>query len=306
MDFTISASAQQYLADLNQTQAQINQAQSQVSSGLKVQQASDDPSAITEILQLQTTLAQNQQIQTNLGSVSDELNAADSSLQSALQVVQNAISIAAQGSSSSVSADDRTNFAQAVAGLQQTLVDITQTRFDGRYIFSGDDATQPPYALDPTQPEGVQQLVTAGSTRTIQSVNGTSIAVAKTAAEIFDPQSNGAPTAQNTFAAINSLLTSLQNNDTAGVNAAAASLQTASTYLNDQLAFYGEAENQISTATTLAQQFQLQEKSNLSQDQDADIPTAALELTQAQTQQQAELSVAAKIQQAPNLFSMLA
>ena len=130
--------------------------------------------------------------------------------------------------------------------------------------------------------------------------------MAKTAAEIFDPQSNGAPTAQNTFAAINSLLTSLQNNDTAGVNAAAASLQTASTYLNDQLAFYGEAENQISTATTLAQQFQLQEKSNLSQDQDADIPTAALELTQAQTQQQAELSVAAKIQQAPNLFSMLA
>ena len=46
MDFTISASAQQYLADLNQTQAQIQQAQSQVSSGLKVQQPSDDPSAI--------------------------------------------------------------------------------------------------------------------------------------------------------------------------------------------------------------------------------------------------------------------
>jgi flagellar hook-associated protein 3 FlgL len=307
MDFTISASAQQYLADLNQTQNQINQAQSQVSSGLKVQQPSDDPAAISEILQLQTTLAQNQQIQSNLSGISTELDTADSALQSAVQAVQSAISIGEQGASTTATADTQANLAQQVAAIQQTLVGITATAVDGRYIFSGDDPSQAPYQLDATQPEGVQQLVTAGATRVIQDASGTSIAVAKTAQEIFDPQnSDGTPATGNTFAAINSLLTALQNNDTAGVGAALTSLQSASSYLNDQLAFYGEAENQVSTASTLAQQFNLQETASLGQLQNADVPTAALELTQAQTQQQAALSVEAKIQQAPNLFSMLA
>jgi flagellar hook-associated protein 3 FlgL len=306
MDFTISAAARQYLADLNQTQNQINQAQSQVSSGLKVQQPSDDPSAIAEILQLQTTIAQNQQVQSNLSGVSTELNTADSSLQTAIQAVQSAIAIGEEGSGTTTTADTQANLAQQIAGIQQTLVGITQTTVDGHYIFSGDDASQAPYQLDSSQPEGVLQLVTAGATRVIQDANGTSIAVAKTAQEIFDPKnSDGTPATGNTFAAINSLLTALQNNDTAGVSTAVTSLQSASSYLNDQLAFYGEAENQVSTAATLAQQFQLQDKSSLSQLQDADVPTAALELTQAQTQQQAELSTAAKIEQEPNLFSML-
>jgi flagellar hook-associated protein 3 FlgL len=306
MDFTISASAQQYLADLNQTQNQINQAQSQVSSGLKVQQPSDDPAAISEILQLQTTLAQNQQIQSNLSGVSTELDTADSALQSAIQAVQSAISLGEEGASTTTTADTQANLAQQVAGIQQTLVGITATTVDGRYIFSGDDPSQAPYQLDATQPEGVQQLVTAGATRVIQNASGTSIAVAKTAQEIFDPQnSDGTPATGNTFAAINSLLTALQNNDTAGVSAAVTSLQSASSYLNDQLAFYGEAENQVSTASTLAQQFNLQETANLGQLRNADVPTAALELTQAQTQQQAALSAEAKIQQEPTLFSML-
>ena len=39
--------------------------------------------------------------------------------------------------------------------------------------------------------------------------------------------------------------------------------------------------------------------------QDANIPAAALALTQATTQQQAALSVEAKIQQMPTLFSLL-
>jgi flagellar hook-associated protein 3 FlgL len=306
MDFTIGAAAQQYLALLNQTQAQINQAQEQVSSGLKVQQPSDDPGAIEEILQLQTTIAQNQQVQNNLNGVSAELNTADSSLQTAIQAVQNAISLGEEGAGMTNSADTLSNLAQQVAGIQQTLVGITATTVNGRYIFSGDEDTQAPYQLDPTQPEGVLQLVTAGSTRVIQDVNGTSIAAGLTAQQIFDPQNpDGSPATGNTFAAINSLLTALQNGDTAGVSTAVSALQSASSYLNDQLTFYGEAENQVSTATSLAQQFQLQEKSNLSGLQDADLPTAALELTQAQTQQQAELATAAKIEQEPNLFSLL-
>ncbi len=189
-----------------------------------------------------------------------------------------------------------------MAALQQTLVGISQTQVNGHYIFSGDQDSGPAYQLDPTQPNGVQQLINAPATRVIVDSTGTSIAVAKTAQQIFD---NGTSAQGNVFAAVNNLLTSLQNNDTVGITQASTDLQTADGYLNDQLAFYGAAENRVAAATDLAQKFQTQQTSELSQLRDADIPTVAIQLNQAQLDQQAAISAEAKISQNRNLFSYL-
>src|ERR1035438_8317983 len=165
----ISGATQQYLADLERNQSTLQQAQMQISSGIRVTKPSDDPAAVSEILQTKADLSRNQQIQTNLGNIQTEVNTADSALQSAVQAVESAVSLAAQGASSATTAAARTGLAQQVNGLQQILVDITQTTMNGRYIFSGDQDTQPPYQLDPTQPEGVKQLVTSPPTPGMQS-----------------------------------------------------------------------------------------------------------------------------------------
>jgi flagellar hook-associated protein 3 FlgL len=306
MDLTISGANQQYLSNLQATQTQIQQASAQLSSGYRLQNVSDDPSAVNQIYELQTEIALNQQTQSNLNGASGELSAADTALQSAISAVQSAISLAAEGANSPETADTRANLASQVQGILQTLVSLSQTQVGNSYIFSGDQDTQPSYALDPTQPEGVRQLQVDTSTRVIQDINGTAIATARTASQIFDPQdSPGVPSAGNTFNAVNSLLTALNSNDTAGIATAATSLQSASAYLNGQLAFYGEAENQVSNATSLAQKFLTNTQSSLGQVQDTDVPAVALSLTQAQTQEQAALSVEAKIQQLPTLFSLL-
>jgi flagellin-like hook-associated protein FlgL len=75
--------------------------------------------------------------------------------------------------------------------------------------------------------------------------------------------------------------------------------------LNDQLAFYGQAESSITTATTVAQQFQTQETSNLSQLRDADVASVAVQLTQEQNQNQAALSAESTLLQQKDLFSYL-
>ena len=203
MVLSVSGITQAYLADLNRTQQQINQASTEVSSGLAVQQPSDDPSAIASILQTQADIANNQQVQSNLSSVSGELQTADSALQSAIQIVENATTLASQGAgSTATAASDRANLAQQVAGLQQTLVGISQT-YNGRYIFSGDQDSGPAYKLfDPTQPNGVQQCaISSSSTRVIVDSTGTAISVAKTAQQIFDPQDpDGASAAGSVFA----------------------------------------------------------------------------------------------------------
>ena len=87
--------------------------------------------------------------------------------------------------------------------------------------------------------------------------------------------------------------------------AANSALQSAGTYLNQQLEFYGEAEDRVSMSTDLAQKFQTQQQAQLSNLRDADVPTAALQLSQAQTAQQAALSAESEIEQGRNLFSYL-
>jgi flagellar hook-associated protein 3 FlgL len=307
MDLSIPGSTQAYLTDLNYTQAQMSKAQDQVSSGYQLQNVSDDPAAVAQIYAYQAEIASTQQTQANLTSATNEVTAADTALQSAVQVVESAISLAAQGATSTQTAQGNANLAEQVTGLQQTLVSLSQTQVNGLYIFSGDQDTQPAYQLDPSQPEGVQQVLPNDtSTRVILDPNGAPIAVAKTAQEIFDAQDgSGNPTAGNVFNAINSLLTGLQNNDQAAITNSASLLQSASDYLNGQLAFYGETENRLTAASDLAQKFLTNQQSGLGQVQDANIPAAAQMLTQATTQEQAALSVEAKIQQQPTLFSYL-
>jgi flagellar hook-associated protein 3 FlgL len=312
MILNISGATQAYLADLNVTQQQINQDTAEASSGLAVQEPSDDPAAVTSILQTQADIGIDQQIQSNLGSVTNELQTADSALQSAVQAVETAVSLAAQGGTVTSTAADRAGLAQQVAGLQQTLVGISQTTFNGRYIFSGDQDTSPMYQLDSSQPDGVTQLFSAPSTRVIVDATGTAISVAETAQQIFDAQNpDGSDASGNVFAAVNSLLAALNNtslsssDQQAAITQAGSALQSAGTYLNQQLAFYGEAEDRISSATDLAQKFQTQQQAQLSNLRDADIPTVAAQLTQAQTQEQAAISAEAQIQQQKNLFSYL-
>jgi len=307
MDLSIPGSTQTYLNDLNYIQSQMSKAQEQVSSGLQLQNVSDNPSAVAQIYEYQAGIASTQQTQTNLSTATSEVSAADTALQSAVQAVETAISLGTEGASSTQTAQGNANLAQQVGELQQTLVSVSQTQVNGSYIFSGDQDTQPAYQLDPAQPEGVQNLLPGDtSTRAILDPNGVPIATALTAQQIFDAQDgNGNPAAGNVFNAINSLLTALQNNNQAAITQSVSALQSASGYLNGQLEFYGETANRLQTASDLAQKFLTNEQSSLGQVQDANIPAAALSLTQATTEQQAALSVEAKIQQLPTLFSFL-
>ena len=296
----------QYLADLSRIQANMDTAQRQVSSGLRVSSASDDPGALNAILQLQADISANHQVQANFDQTTSELNSADTGLQSAIQTIDSAVALGTQAGGPAATAQSRAAMADEVTSLQQQMVGISQFTVNGRYIFSGDQDSKAQYVLDATQPDGVRQVTTAASTRVIRDINGTSISVAKTAAEIFDKRNpDGTPAAGNVFAALGSLVTALKNNDGAAIQSSVAGLKSAGDYLNLQLEFYGETSTRVSQAQDLAKKFLVNQQSELSTTRDADLTAAAIQLSQATTQQQASLSAQAKISKL-SLFDYLA
>ncbi len=301
----LDPTAQKFLADLNRVQTRTNIAQGQISSGFRIQTASDAPDEIGSLLQLEADLSSNTQARANLSRAKAEADTGESVLGSAIQALDKAVQIGAQGAGIQT-AQERAGLAQQIQNVQQQLVSLTGTSVEGRYIFSGSADSQPPYQLNLANPNGVDRLVTTSATRQIQDTTGNSFPVARTAQDIFDHRNPDDTLAgDNVFAALNSLRVALAANDSTGITTAIDALHRSSAYLNDQQSFYGETQDRLNTAISTGQDRDTTLKSQISNIRDADLTEASLTLNAGITQQQASLAARAKTP-VRSLFDFLA
>ncbi len=287
----IDSSSQQFLLAMNSMNNRLNQAEQQISSGLKIQTASDAPDQISELLQVRSSIAQNQQIQNNLASYKLEEDTAANSLQQASTVIDDVKSAASTAVNGTLSPSMQTELVQEVEGYMQDMVGLANTQVNGRYVFSGDSDQTQPYTLDLTQANGVSAYAGSSSTRQAQSPDGSSFSLSLTGQDIFDNSTPG----QSVFGALANLRTALINGDTASVQSSLSDLQTAQDHLQSEQSFYGTAQSRIAQATTDAGTKDSQLQDQLSSIQDADVTASILELQNAEFDRSAALSARAKV-----------
>jgi flagellar hook-associated protein 3 FlgL len=282
-----------FLQGIDRIQQTISVASNQVTSGLRITQASDAPDQIGNLLQLRANQVHNTQVQSNLTLAQTDAQAADDALTSSIQIMDTATALASQGATATATATGRASIAQQVQSILQQMVSNSQTNVQGSFIFSGDRDTSPQYTWDATQANPVVTQQTTASTRQIENPAGGTFQASLTAQQIFDDRDpvSGGPATDNVFNALNTLVTTLNNNDTAGITNSITLLQAASVHLNTSQSFYGNLENQIQNANTYASNYDVQLKTDISNIQDADIPSAASELTLANTQLQAAMQM---------------
>jgi flagellar hook-associated protein 3 FlgL len=296
----------QFIAALNVIQNRISQANNEVSSGLKISVASDAPDEIGSLLQLRADQLHNSQIQSNLTLAQTNAQAADNALGASIQLMDTATSLATQGANATSDATTRATLAQQVQSILQQMVSNSQTNVAGVYIFSGDQPDTPQYNWDPTQANPVVTVQSSASTQQIENPSGGTFAASLTAQQIFDDRdpTTGAPATDNVFNALSSLQTALTNNDSAGIANSITLLQAASVHLNTSEAFYGNVEDQIQSANNYASQYNVQLQTEISNIQDADIPSAVTQMTEANTELQAAMQMRAQMPHS-SLFNYL-
>ena len=277
-----------FLANVNRIQERIANSSRQVSSGHKIAEPSDAPDQIDGLLQLRADRERNSQIRSNLSLELTRAQTADGALSSAIKLMDRARTLGTQGATTTATASGRRNMADEVQTLIDEMVACSRTAVQGRFIFSGDAETTPPYQADAASPNGVGRLTGAAATRLLQDPAGGSFAAAKTAQEIFD-----APGASNVFGALSSLRAALLGGDPTTIAQATATVQTASLQLNSAQAFYGAVQGRITDAQAFAERYDTQLQTQLSQMEDADVAAAALTLSQSNTQLQAAFQMRA-------------
>ncbi len=199
-----------FLADLNQTESRIAQDQQQISSGVRISQASDDPSAVSSLLDYKEEIARVTQVQTNMAAAASNASASDAALQSASKLLDQLVSIGSQGANTTISASTRASLANQVQQIAQQMVGLANTSSQGQYLFGSDGATTQPYTFDWTSPKGVVQNSTASNTNILRDASGNQIRPAVTAQQIFDVQNpDGTSATGNVFQAIYDLGTAL-------------------------------------------------------------------------------------------------
>jgi flagellar hook-associated protein 3 FlgL len=293
---SINASGQIFLAGVSQIQQQIATANQQLTSGMKVSVASDAPDQIDDLLQLRSDQTQNTQIQSNLSMEQTNAQAADGALGSAIQLMDTATQLAAEGANTSETPTSLHALAQQVALLQTEMVSISQTQVHGRYIFSGDLDQSPSYQVDLTATDGVDQLSSAAATRQIQDPERGTFSPSMTAQQIFASQNpDGSDAVGNVFASLNNLRIALLNGDQTGIATAQNEIQQAATQLNTAQSFYGNVENTITNATNYGATYGTELTTEIGGIQDADATGAALQLTEATSHLQAAFQAQGKM-----------
>lgn len=295
------AQTSRFLNDIDRIAQRLESAQMQITSGRRINVVSDSPDQISHLLATRSQLAATEQVHANLNRVKGEVDAAEGALAQAVSVVDRITVLGTQGATDTMTAASRASLADEIGSLLDQLVSIAATKIDGRYIFSGDTDTTPPYTSDLSTDPPYSFYQGAASSRKIEHPSGARIQVSLTADEIFD---NADPN-QNVFASVNELRKALLDNDTQQIKDALGQVRFSNTHLNNKLAFYGSAQNQVAQGLDVAFKQELRLKSEISSIEDADLTEAILELNQAQLQQNAALGAQAQIQNKRTLLDYL-
>lgn len=282
------------LLDLNNTQQQADTASLQMATGSRINKPSDDPAGAAEMVFNKSEGSRADTFLRSATSVSGLLQTADSTLSSVVTALQRAISLGVEGANGTLSDTDRADVANELSGIQQQLLSLANTDYQGEFIFSG-TATVQPFIADNSSASGVTYNGNNGSNN-VQVGENYSLQINLPGSQVFTSPSG------NVFQSIADLIGALKSNTNVG--AAVSGVSQAYNYVTGQRVFYGNALNQLQTQ----QNYLNSEKVDLATAGNSisatDMAAAATTFSQSQIAMNAELASISRISQT-SLFDYL-
>jgi flagellar hook-associated protein 3 FlgL len=279
--------------------------QSEVSTGLSVQQPSDNPEAMESTLDDLSSQAAQTQYSTNISTLQTHATSVYDAMDSLQSVISKADQIATSASSGTASQSDLDNYANEVQQLIQTAVSLgnTQDSTSGQYLFGGTDSTSQPFTTT-TNSSGDITGVTYGGNSSVNEVpiaNGTTVSVDVPGANTTGSGTRGLFTDSQSGADLFNHLIALQNDlssgDTSAIATDSANLQKDEANVTYQVANNGAVQTRLDTAATLATNQSTALTSSITNSSGADLVQTMVQLNQAQTSYQAALQSSAQIMQ---------
>jgi flagellar hook-associated protein 3 FlgL len=180
------------VGQMDALEAALAKTQQQLSTGLKVQNAADDPTGMVLVNQMSVEVSASTQYVTNGNTAQTNLGLEQQALSDATNVLQNANSLAVEANNSALTASQRQNIATELQQDLQSLVSIANRKdSSGAYLFGGIASSSQPFS----QSNNTVSYIGANQVNQVQIDQNQSISVGDSGATAF----MNIPTGNGTF-----------------------------------------------------------------------------------------------------------
>lgn len=139
--------AENTLRNISAAAARLTKANEAVASNMKIQLASDDTTVATRAVTYRSYVAQVKQYQDNVNLADAWQTTTDNALSSLAEDITSLKELATAAANSTVTDEDRENYATEVQSYLQDIINIMNSDETGSYVFSGYSTGTEPYEL---------------------------------------------------------------------------------------------------------------------------------------------------------------
>jgi flagellar hook-associated protein 3 FlgL len=283
MRITNNINTRNSLNALQRSLRAVDEAQRRANTGLRVERASDDPSAAASIVGTGSSLRAIEQYQRNINAASSRLSVEELALGSITQALTRAKELGISQGTATANAQTRLTAKDEVDRIIQAMLQTANQQYEGEYLFGGDQSATaplqgvaPPFTTAP--PTGNRLAEIAPALRVRAGHNAT---------EVF--------LTSGVMASLDELSQALGANDEVAIRASIHSLDSAFNATQVLLGDTGAQVAQLDVTTTNLGALDTSLRTFKSNLQDADLEKAVTELVSRQTAYQAAMLATSRI-----------
>jgi flagellar hook-associated protein 3 FlgL len=288
---TTQMTASMTLNDLQQSMNRLNTTQQQLSSGKKINQPSDDPYGTSQAIGLNGQLSSLDDYTNNITDGTAWTQQATTSLGDIDSMVQRVRELVVQASNGTYTQSDLNASASEVNQLIDAIKQEANASYNGQYVFSGTSTSTAPYQSGSTD-------TYQGGTGSVNRLIGpnTTISVNTNISSLLgNGQASGDGGLLDT---LRTIVSDMQSGNTGAIGGAdLQNLDSNFGTLTQMEANMGAISNRLTLASTRVQQLQTSDTAALSNVQDADMATTAINFSTEQAAYTAALRAGANIVQ---------
>ena len=290
---------------MSSAQNKLAQLQAQLSQGKQVVNASDAPDKAAAILRINSVMARQASYQDALNNVRSRLNAEETALTSASDLLIRLKEITVQAANDTLGPDGRQALATEMQALREQLLSLANSQDNnGNYLFAGSRVREPAFARDASgypsyQGDQTRMQVSIGDQR--------SIAINRTGTDAFVsvPRNvDGRTTGIGFFQSLDELIVGVRSSDQAAMQRGLGEMDKLLQGVTQAQAEVGSDQAGLEHQSSVIDATMLNLKTTLSNVQDLDYASAVTDMNKQMLSLEAAQSSFAKISQL-NLFNFL-
>lgn len=143
MRITNSMMVNNMISNISNNLGRMDKLQNQMATGKKISVPSDDPVVAARALKLRTDVAEIKQYQKNVEDATSWMEITETAMSNIGDVLKRTDELAVQAANGTLSPEDTKVVAAEVSQLRKQLVELANSSYAGRYVFSGHKTDKP-------------------------------------------------------------------------------------------------------------------------------------------------------------------